>query len=37
MHLVESGEHFSSTVPYMCTVTTIGSDTGTILKSIDPL
>ena len=37
MQLVQSGEHFFSTVLYMCTVITIDSDTGTILKSIDPV
>ena len=37
MHLLQSGEHFFSTVLYMCAVITIDSDTGTILKSTDPV
>ena len=32
-----AGKQLSSTVLHMCTVTTIDSDTGTILKSIDPV
>ena len=37
MHMVQSGKHFFSTALYMCTVITIDSDTGTLLKSIDPV